>query len=102
MKLGTTPTHVFELSCNIEVLSNVKIIYAQNGKVILVKHLRDCEVDLSKNTLTVVLTQEETFMFTSDEAVEIQLRALTLDDDAVASDIYSVSVTRCLDNEVLV
>ena len=102
MRLGTTPTHVFELSCNIEVLSNVKIIYAQNGRVVLVKHLRDCEVDLNENTLTVVLTQEETFMFTADEEVEIQLRALSLDGDAVASDIYTVSVTRCLDNEVLV
>ena len=102
MKLGTTPTHIFELPCDINALTDVKIVYHQNGEQILRKRLRNCEVNTETNTLSLTLTQEETFMFQPNLSVEIQLRAITGGGDVLASDIYKVPASRCLDSEVLI
>lgn len=96
---GTTPTHTFTLPFDASFIKCVKVIYAQNDKVIFSKETTDCT--LSGNTVTTKLTQADTLAFDCHYAVQIQVRALTLGDDALASDIYTVSVGKCLDGEVL-
>lgn len=100
MKLGTTPTHTFELPFPIEYLSNLKITYLQEDEVILKKRLKDGTVD--GNKISFKLTQEETFMFKPHVQVQIQVRVLDSAGNALSSDIYNVPAARCLDNEVLV
>lgn len=99
MMRGTTPTHTFTMPVEGAVLKNVRIIYAQNEKRILVKEGSDCKIE--GNTVTVKLSQADTFLFDCKKPVEIQLRALTHGGDALNSEIMKESVERCLDNEVI-
>lgn len=96
---GTTPTHTFTLPIDAGVIKSVKITYTQFGKVVLTKTGSD--IALSKNIITVRLTQQDTFRFDCSGDVFIQLRILTTDGGALASKIMRVSVDRCLDDEVL-
>lgn len=97
---GTTPTHIFDLPFDTAVIKQIKIIYAQGDCVVFTKDAKTCH--MGTNTVTVKLTQEETLMFDCRNHVQIQIRVLTLGGEALASDIQSVSVGKCLDNEVMV
>lgn len=99
MRKGTTPTHIFEVPFNTDMIAEAEIVYAQFGEIVLEKYTDDCE--MSGNEITVTLTQEETFLFDDSAGVEVQLRILTQGDDALASDIIHVSCEKCLSDEVL-
>lgn len=96
---GSTPTHNFKLSLDTAILSKIKIIYAQDDKKLFEKNLSDCTLD--GNTVSVKLTQEDTFMFDWKKRVQIQIRALTLGGEVVQSSIKFSTVGKCLDDEVL-
>jgi hypothetical protein len=99
MRRATTPTHEFELDINTSIISRIKITYSQDNQIVLTK--QDDDVDLADNVARVRLTQEETKLFEADKIVEIQIRVLTLGNDAPASDIMRISCERVLDDEVL-
>jgi hypothetical protein len=65
----------------------------------LEKTLRDCVVD--DKSLAVILTQEETLRFNTKELIEVQLRVLTNGNDALKSDIYTISAGRTLKEGVI-
>lgn len=99
MKRGTTPTHTFTLPFDTSLMSIVRVVYAQLGRVVLTKTGED--LSLSGNTVTVKLTQEDTLLFNCAHPVEIQIRVATLTGDVYNSDIVRTTVSRCLENEVL-
>ena len=99
MKRGTTPTHIFTLPIETELLSELKIMYAQDDEILLEKRAKNCE--MTKNTASVTLTQDETFLFNCKKPVQIQVRALTVAGVALISPIMLISVEKCLDSEVL-
>lgn len=99
MRKGTTPTHVFALGIDAELIKDLRVIYAQQGRVLVKRELGDCTANGGE--VTVKLTQAETLRFDANKAVEIQVRVLTTGGDALASDIVSVTVEECLDNEVM-
>ncbi len=99
MKVGTTPTHAFCLPFTVDMVSAVEIAYVQSGTTKLTKVKDDCT--LTDRTVSVTLTQEDTFLLTEGVPVEIQLRVLTTGGDVLMSEIYSVSCDRCLFDEVL-
>ena len=99
MRLGTTPQHTFTFPFETDLIQELKITYSQNKKIILEKYLADCEVD--KNSVSYILTQEETFLFADGVNVECQARVLTTTGDVLASNIRIVTAERCLDSEVL-
>ena len=96
---GTTPTHTFDIPFDTALINKMRILYAQNNKLVLEKENADCSID--GNTITVRLTQEDTLKFVADALVQIQLRILTAGGDALASDIVNVDCRRILDDEVL-
>lgn len=96
---GTTPTHKFIFPFDTSLCKEIKIIYAQADKVIFDKTATQCELD--GNSVAVKLTQEETLRFDCKKPVQIQVRALTLGGDALASSIKLVDVEKCLENGVL-
>lgn len=100
MRLGATPQHTFTFPFETDLIKNLKITYTQNKKVVLEKYLADCEV--GANFVSYFLTQEETFLFDNDAIVEVQVRVLTMNNDAITSDILTVRAERCLDREVLI
>lgn len=101
MRQGTTPTFEFELEEPIDVarVANAKVTFSFNGQVILEKYLSDCTFD--GKVLTVCLSQEDTFLFVCHSNVKIQLRIVTIEGEAYASDEFNDFVDRCLDDEVL-
>jgi predicted small metal-binding protein len=99
MRRGTTPTHTFTLPIAVDNVSEALIVYAQSDEEILRKTVNHCRMD--GNTLAVDLTQEETFLFDCKRRVQIQVRVLTMDGKALASNIITTDVDKCLSNEVL-
>lgn len=97
MKRGTTPTHTFALPFDVDMIEKVRVLYSQNDELKLTK----TDAALDRNTVTVKLTQEDTFKLESGLVVDIQIRVLTVDGDALNSDIIRVPVERCLESEVL-
>lgn len=96
---GTTPRHTFTLPFPAAHVKKVRIIYAQSGLAVLTK-----EVDTfpEEGSFTVQLTQEETLRFDASCLVEIQMRVLMDDGQALCSAIMRCSVGRCLESGVLV
>ena len=99
MKQGTTPTHIFNVGIDKKLISKVKIIYAQGDKIVLTKMTEDCTIADKK--ISVKLTQEETLRFTANSNVNIQLRILTVNNDALVSNVFSVQCGVLLDKGVL-
>ena len=97
---GTTPTHIFEVPIDTSLIKEIKIIYSQKDREVLVKRTGDCTIEVGK--ITTRLSQEDTFLFECNTLVTIQLRVLTTGGDALISDLMMTSVGKCLDNEVLV
>ena len=98
MRLGTTPTHTFEVPFSVDTIEYVRIVYAQAGVEVLVKEKYDCEME--GHQISVKLTQEETFLFNPKLHVEAQIRVLTVDREAFASDIMRIVPYRVLGEEV--
>lgn len=108
---ATTTTHHFLFDVNPEEsFSKILITYAQNSQIILEKHETDlsfetCECFDGKTVYiaSLKLTQEETKLFSAKPkgTVSIQIRAITPDGEAVASDISNISVENVLNDEVL-
>ena len=99
MMRGTTPTHTFNIPFDVDCVVETKVIYSQGDKQVLSKGTEDCA--LVGNTISVTLTQEETFLFDSGKKLKIQLRVLTKEGEALASHIILADVDQCLDEEVL-
>lgn len=98
MRKGTTPSFTFKLPFEVDMIANAKVTFRQ-GEVELAKKLCDCET--AEDSLTVRLTQEETFLFECNSFIKVQLRAVTRNGDALSSAVYDVFVGQCLDEEVL-
>lgn len=96
---GTTPTHYFNLPFDTSNIDKVKVIYAQDDKIILTKETESCTCE--NNVIKVCLSQAETLMFDCKKAVQIQIRVLTNGGDALASTIKLVDVGKCLESEIL-
>lgn len=77
----------------------MQVVYSQGGKIVLTKKTADFTMEGS--TISYTLTQKESLGFSNNQNVEIQVRVLTKGGDALASDIMSVHVFRCLDDEVI-
>lgn len=105
---GTTPTHTFSFdTLDPTTFQVLNIYYAQQGVEILSKSKEDCTFS-TKETETgniylasVTLTQEETKQFKSKYDVEVQLRVLTADNKALATQKYKLSVWDVINDEVL-
>lgn len=100
----TTPTHTFKLPMNTDYLKEIQIVYKQGG-LKLIKHYENgvlpSGMSLGGKTVVIRLTQEETKAFDARYDVAIQVRVLTADDDAFASQIFTVKVENVLNEEVL-
>ncbi len=96
---GTTPTLEFTIPFDTSILAEAWVTFAQNKEVVFDKKLSECQC--SGNMLTVKLTQEETLMLKCNCLVEMQIRARTVDGNAVASEIMVESPDRILKDGVI-
>lgn len=99
MVRGTTPTLEFTLPFDTSLLTAAFITLAQSGRVIIDKSLADCTC--SGQTLTLVLTQEETLKFDTRHSTEIQVRVKTAEGNALASRIITENTYNILKDGVI-
>lgn len=99
MYRGTTPTLRFTLPFDTSTLDAVWVTIAQGGEVIINKEKSDC--DLEGTDISVTLTQEETLALTAGNKTEIQLRVLTTDGLALASEIFRENTDYILKDGVI-
>ena len=100
----TTPTHTFTLPMNTQYLKEIQIMYKQGGLKIT-KHYQDgtlpSGMTLDGKKVIIKLTQEETKQFDARGNVAIQVRVLTDDDDAFASQIFTLGIDEVLNEDIL-
>ena len=99
MYRGTTPTHNFTIPMECSLIKEIRVYYKQDDEVILVKENTGCCFE--DCTISVTLTQEETFLFNCKKNVKIQLRVLTTGGQSLISKPIVVDVGECFSNEVL-
>ena len=105
---GTTPTHTFTFkNLDPRTFKVLNIYYAQQGVEIFQKGKEDCtfkEKETDEGTIylaRVTLSQDETKQFKAKYDVEVQLRVLTADDRALATNKYKLSVWDVINDEDL-
>ena len=107
----TTPIQRFTFDTDPSVFASILITYKQEGQIIVEKTEEDLEMefDNQKSVWNVWFrfTQEETKRFKSTEPpvkappVRVQVRVLTHEGEALASEKYTLSVEDVLNEEVL-
>lgn len=97
MRRGSTPTHTFTLTLDADWIDKVRVLYSQNNELVFRKEGDKVTVDGQK--VIVELTQEDTLRF-SEGIVEVQLRVNTTGGKSIPSQIYSIPVSRLLEDEV--
>ena len=99
---GTTPTLQYNLPFASSLIKSAEIVVEYvdaNKQVHIVKTLADCV--LGEYSISTVLTQEETLQLPAPSTVNVQLRVLTTDDIALATETAKVSVKRLLKEDVI-
>lgn len=102
MRIATTPTHkfIFPEEVSVDELANAEIVYGQGGEQILTKTLSDFSKDPETNSISIVLTQEETKQFAPGEAL-VQARVKSANGAMLASQIIIFNVKPVLNSEEL-
>lgn len=94
---GSTPTHTFNVNVDLRE-ATVYVTYSQRGQVIVEKTGDD--LTITEESVTLSLTQAETLQFNNGR-VEIQIRYVTADGFADASNIIIVDTERILKEGVI-
>ena len=96
---GTTPTHIFRIPLLAADVAKLRITYAQGGKIVLQKELKDCTV--TDGAVAVRLKQEDTLKLASNVKVRIQMKVRTTGTDVLVSNYVDVPSEIVLDREVI-
>ena len=95
---GTTPTFEFTLPFEVDALAKCYISFSQFGRVVLEKNID--EVTTNGKKISFKLTQEETLRFAPD-FIQIQIRCVTMDGEALASNIMNTHASLILKDGVI-
>jgi hypothetical protein len=99
---GTTPTLHFNLPFSASLIKSAEITlqYTDSYKnVLIVKTLAECE--LGETSIATRLTQAETLQLPAPATAKVQLRILTNDNVALATELFKVSVKKLLKKDVI-
>lgn len=96
---GTTPTVKFTLPFDTSLIQSVYITFSQKGEELFTLVNSDCT--FLENGITSKLSQRQTLALTHNAPVEIQIRVLTTDGNALASNIIRTVTEKILkDGEI--
>lgn len=100
----TTPTYTFTLPIQTSACKEILITLKQSS-IELEKHYENSTLPdgmtLNGKDVYIHLTQEETKAFNTDHVVKAQVRVLTNDNEAFASQMINVYVNDVLNEEIL-
>lgn len=101
---ATTPVHTYTFDVDPETtFKTILITYAQKNKIIFEKSKDDLTFEQTDEgyAASVKLTQQETRLFNARDAITVQVRALTYEDEAIAFDKQTFTVKDVLNDVVL-
>lgn len=111
MYRATTPVFTFEFDVDPDTtFKRILAAFAQNDVVIITKEKEDMSFEPIENddgetvySASITLTQEEAnkFNLKKGSKIQLQLRALTYDGEAVAFDEATVRLKKVLDDRIL-
>jgi hypothetical protein len=96
---GTTPTHIFEMSFDTSLIKEVHVLYQQKDELILTKTTEHCVIN--EDSISVKLTQEDTFCFEENVPVKVQVRISVEGGQVLSSVPIAVGVVECLEDGVI-
>ena len=99
---GTTPTLHFNLPIETAIIKSAEIVlqYVDNAKTVTIERsMEDCVV--GEKSIAAVLTQEETLALPAPAIAKVQLRVLTVDDLAYATEPHEVIIKELLKESVI-
>ena len=99
MSRGTSPIITCEFPFDVSTLSYAYFTIAQNERIMLNKKI-ECE-GLEGRQIKIHLTQEETLKLKENLQAEAQVRGITRDGEAIASDIIKIYVDKILKDGVI-
>ena len=99
MPKGTNPWNTYKIPFDTSIVDKVRIVFAQRDGLKIKKTEKDAEME--GNTVKVRLTQEDTFRLNENLPVEHQIRVRTKAGDVFKSQVFTFTLTKCLDKEVL-
>ena len=100
MYQGTTPTIIWKLPFAASLVKKCTISFRQNGANIDELRKTEANCTLADDTISLVLTQEETLLFDPKYNVKIQLKVLTADGVTMATIPEKLRVCEIFDREV--
>lgn len=96
---GTTPLLEFGLPFSTDIIKEAWLTFSQFNKEVFT--IEDEALTMEGSLISVKLTQEQTLLLSQNSALEIQIRILTNNGDALASNIIRTDVGRILkDGEI--
>lgn len=96
---GTTPTIRYILPFDVDVIDKVWLTFSQNQNEVLT--LENDDLTISGTSISAYLTQAQTLEFDTYSSVAMQLRILTKEGNAIASNIMYTDVGAILrDGEI--
>lgn len=96
---GTTPLLEFGLPFPTDIIKEAWLTFSQFNKEVFT--IEDEALTMEGSLISVKLTQEQTLLLSQNSALEIQIRILTNNGDALASNIIRTDVGRILkDGEI--
>ena len=101
MYVGTTPQIKINLNIPIDHIKRLWITF-ESQKVELTKEISDC--DIIDNQIYCTLSQEDTFLLNPDNKdikIKLQVRILTDDDKAFASNITELQLKKILKEGII-
>ena len=101
---GTTPVLHYNLKFSSSLIKEAEITlqYSDaNKNVLIVKTLKDGEVELGEMSVAAMLTQEETLRLPAPSTARTQCRIVKTDGVVVATDPYLIKVKELLNKEVI-
>lgn len=99
MRRGTTVANVFTVDADLTGAVVLYVTYKQGNTTIIEKSKDD--IQITAETLTVELTQNDTLAMSSDRPIQIQIRARLADGSALASNIITTTAGGILKDGVI-
>lgn len=99
MVRGTTVPHTFKMPFDTSLLTKIRIVYSQNGTVIIEK--QETDVTLNGRKILVELSQEETLKFAANLEYELECKVKTSDGQVHSTGLIHRRVYETMCEEVL-
>ena len=98
---ATTPKHIFTFPETVDPFScrQILITYKQNGRIVL--ELQKSDLEINGQIVSYALSQEQTRSFSPHHKASVQVRVLTPEGSALASEIEEIEIRNVLNDEVL-